>query len=489
MLQPVLPLDPEGTLLSYADRMSLFHTGRGMERVLKDIGIARDPFMAGHPDAASAFAEATGHPADMIHRLAIRVSPRIGTFRGEDITRSFLSPRAARYCPLCLAEDGPVEDRRFRLIWGFSLVHRCDRHGVHLASSRESQAINLRLSMAGDALATPVRTRTETPQYLDWLRRRLEGYTANDSAWLAGQTLEQVLMASHMLGAVMAHGHKVVPRNLLAQAAEAVTETGFSIYREGKGAIDEALDAVRRASPAKAVQAGPLAYYGQLYDWLDRRSNAIDPGPIRDILREHIVKNSAVEPATTVLGVEITERRFHTLQSLAKEIGTTRKRMERLLKKLGEIPADATEVESGNMVFAADHVVPLIESFHSAVSLSDVPSYLGASKGQVEALYRCGIVEPLVPRTGRGSVRNVVVARDHLDTLLATLGTFAIADPASHAMLRPMAHACQHGAGPFEEVFKKVLSGEMPATRRAGAPGIGAILINTDHIAAKNTET
>ncbi|MDV6329070.1 hypothetical protein Q5L94_13550, partial [Idiomarina sp. Sol25] len=94
---------------------------------------------------------------------------------------------------------------------------------------------------------------------------------------------------------------------------EEATDIGFSIYCEGPDTVEEALDTIRQTSPANAVQAGPLAYYGALFDWLDRRRNSIDPGSIRDILRNHIVKHSAVEPGTTVLGVEITERRYHTL--------------------------------------------------------------------------------------------------------------------------------------------------------------------------------
>ncbi|MEO9951887.1 MAG: hypothetical protein ABJE99_22195 [Roseobacter sp.] len=44
-----------------------------------------------------------------------------------------------------------------------------------------------------------------------------------------------------------------------------------------------------------------MAHYGQLYDWLHRRSNANEPG-------------------TKVLGVEITERKYHTIQSLSAEV-------------------------------------------------------------------------------------------------------------------------------------------------------------------------
>lgn len=71
-------------------------------------------------------------------------------------------------------------------------------------------------------------------------------------------------------------------------------------------------------------------------------------------------------------------------------MGIDRWRLCRLLKKLDQIPQTATNVEIGNMVFEAAKTVPSIEAFKMAVPLRDVPEYLGASKRQVEALYRAG---------------------------------------------------------------------------------------------------
>ncbi|UWQ57819.1 hypothetical protein K3722_15175 [Leisingera caerulea] len=109
--------------------------------------------------------------------------------------------------------------------------------------------------------------------------------------------------------------------------------------------MTEALDTIRRRSPATAVQAGPLAKYGPLFDWLDRRCNAIDPGPIRDLLRNHIIKHDALSRGDTVLGYEIKERRYHSVHSLSEETNIPRVRMSRMLQKLGKIPAGAIHAE------------------------------------------------------------------------------------------------------------------------------------------------
>lgn len=477
MLRPTLPFDPQETLTSYADRLSMFHTGRGMERLLRDNGVKHEHFVSGRVDAVLGFAEAIGHSADDIRRNAIRVYQRGGEFRGEAISKSFLLPQAKRYCPACLIEDGGPTDWKFRLLWGFRHVQRCGQHGILLATTDKPKATCLRVAMNEMNLAEPSHTASEQPSYLNWLEARLAGACDTDPAWLADQTLEQILNAAEMIGAVLEHGHEVKLSQLTPPETEEATDIGFSIYREGPDAVVEALDAIRQASPARAVQAGPLAYYGALYEWLHRRSNAIDPGPIRDLLRDHIVKHSAVEPHSAVLGEEITERRFHSLKSLSREVGIDRSRLSRLLRKLGKIPNDATEVEGASMVFEAATTVPLIEAFQTGIPLRDVPDYLGATKRQIEILYREGFVQPLVPRAERGSVRQVVFGRSHLDGILKQVAELPEQVTSDDEDLHPISYACQRGAGRFEHLFIEILEGRIPAFRDPSKKGVGAILV------------
>ncbi|MCV2894566.1 hypothetical protein [Lentibacter sp. XHP0401] len=375
-----------------------------------------------------------------------------------------------------------MDERRFRLLWGFRHVSRCDRHSLWLENAPVANATNLRIALGVSPLAMPREACAETPEYLCWLRSRLDGDRCGNAPWLDGQTTEQILGASEMLGAILEHGHKVAVTKLNPAQTEEATDIGFSIYREGPLAIEEALNSIRQASSAMAVQAGPLAYYGSLFDWLDRRSNAIDPGPIKDLLRDHIVKHSAVEQGAIVLGVKITERRFHTIYSLSVEVGIRRLRLARLLKRLGQIPSSATDVESGNMIFEAAKILPLIEAFKTAVPLQDVPEYLGATKRQVETLYSAGVVKPLIPRTSRGSVRQVVFARQHLDGILAKLGALPELAANAGAKFHSISYACQRGAGPFKDIFVDILEGRIPSFRHPEKTGVRAIYVDVNAI-------
>ncbi|KDB02142.1 hypothetical protein U879_18865 [Defluviimonas sp. 20V17] len=80
-----------------------------------------------------------------------------------------------------------------------------------------------------------------------------------------------------------------------------------------------------------------------------------------------------------------------------------RRRLARLLQRLGKVPAGATDRESGNMIFDAAATLTLIEVFQSAVSFHDLSGYLGASKRQVETLYRADVPEPIIPAARRRS--------------------------------------------------------------------------------------
>lgn len=477
-LWPHFPFDPEETLPSYADRLSMLHTGRGMERLIRDLGIHVEHFVSGREDAVSNFANSIESQRDEILKNAIRVLPRTAVFRGEPVSKTFLSPRTLKYCPACVAEDGGPTARRFRLFWGFRHVQRCDKHNLWLVKSPNPKATNLRVALGSDPLGEHEYAPEDMPEYLQWMRQRFLENRSEANPWLDGQTMEQVIAASEMIGAILEFGHDVRFSKLSAAQTEEATDIGFSIYREGPIAVREALDTIRKTSPATAVQAGPLAYYGALYDWLCRRGNAVEPGPIKDILRDHIANNSLIKPNTRILGEEIKDRKFHALRSLSQLVEIPHVRLTRLLKKTGHIPEDASATEAGTMIFKIAEVVPLIRGLETAISLKDVPAYLGATKYQIEKLYAAGIVKPLIPRTAPGSVRKVVFGRDHLDEILGKILALSEMTGKSHRDLHPIAYACQRGAGSFEVVFSDVIEGRLEGFRHPEKVGIGAIYVD-----------
>lgn len=153
---------------------------------------------------------------------------------------------------------------------------------------------------------------------------------------------------------------------------------------------------------------------------------------------------------------------------------------------MGEIPESASELEGGNMVFEVERTMRFIDAFKTAVSLADVPAYIGASKRQVEILYRNGTLKPLVPSTSRGSVRHVVFGRDHLDDLLEGLNRLPELPLPISPEHHPIAYACQHGAGPFGGLFEGILSGESGFWRHPEKVGIRSVYVEGKTSVRKN---
>ncbi|MGR3463366.1 hypothetical protein [Limimaricola sp.] len=92
-------------------------------------------------------------------------------------------------------------------------------------------------------------------------------------------------------------------------------------------------------------------------------------------------------------------------------------------------------------------------------------------------LYAAEIVLPLVPRTGREAVRNVVFARRHLDELLSAIRELPEAGPADGS-LASISYACQRGLGTTPDVVRRILSGELQAFRKSGPPCLDRVLVS-----------
>ena len=472
-LVPDVPYDPAETLQSWVAKLAAVHTGLGKDRILADLGIGGDDLARGGRDAISRLAEAIGVREDQLRAGTIVVRLRDVLFRGADFAKSSLSPRIDRICPACLVEDGRPQDRKHRLMWCLRQVRWCLRHGAPLHATVGGPALDVRDVQTGAPL---VSTRAAPPVYAAWIADRLRG-SGDASDFLSAQTIKQVIAASEMLGAVLMHGHDVRVTYLDDAAREAATDRGFECMCEGPGAVAAALDEIRAASQAKAVQAGSLAMYGRFYDWLDRRANHLDPGPIRGVFRDHIVRHSALAVGEMVLGRAVERRLSHTIGSLSAATGIERRRLGRLLVLLGHVPADVSDIEAGRIVFPAAQLEEFCADLSDAVLLHDVPEYLSASRYQVQAMYTVGILKPVVPAEERGEVRNVSFARRHLDDIFARIEALPVRDPADADGLQSIAQACRRGGSVTVDLIGQILSGMCPAARMKGPPGIDRILV------------
>ena len=200
-------------------------------------------------------------------------------------------------------------------------------------------------------------------------------------------------------------------------------------------------------------------------DWLDRRSQLIAPGPVRDILREHILNHDAYAPSERLLGEPVGKWRLHSVISLAVTLKVNRRRMSRLLQKLGLAPEGATDGESGRLVFPAEKVEQLIKDYETAVPLAQVPNYIGGTQSQTLALYRARVLPPVIPADAPGAVRRVIFARRVLDDLHSRIGELTSVNDMLHEKVLSIGEACQRHGGRTEDLTQAVLAGKIKAFR------------------------
>jgi len=224
--------------------------------------------------------------------------------------------------------------------------------------------------------------------------------------------------------------------------------------------------------------------YGALYDWLDRRSQLIAPGPVRDILREHILNHDAYAPGERLLGEPVGKRRLHSVISLAMTLKVNRRRMSRLLQKLGLVPEGATDGESGRLVFPVEEVEQLIKDYETAIPLAQVPDYIGGTQSQTLALYRAGVLPPVIPADAPGAVRRVIFARRVLDDLLSRIGELSPFDDTQREKVLSIGEACQRHGGRTEDLTQAVLAGKIEAFRLPGDTRLHAVQVSVSELAA-----
>ncbi|RGP36554.1 TniQ family protein [Pseudotabrizicola alkalilacus] len=478
MLTPHMPYDPAETVQSYATRLSMLHTGQPAGRLLADCGLKPSRFAAGHTEEIATFAAAVGEDPEALLAGTVRALSRHNVFRGEDFSRAGLASRVRQFCPHCLQEDGPPTAWRHRLAWCFGSIMICPKHSSTLVEVSHEGTENIEDAVdqaGGRELAEMSSLTVNIGRHVAWLHNRLN--SAPSGTWLDDQSIEQVLNASEHLGMVLEHGQDIRPGKLTRLELSAALETGFRIYEQGPDAVKAGLDDIRKKALATAVQAGPLAMYGVLYDWIDRRSQLIAPGPIRKILREHILDHDAYMQGERLLGEVVTERRLHSVKSLALTLKVDRRRMSRLMQKLGLVPEGATDAESGRLVFPVKDVEQLVTDYEDAIPLAKVPEYIGGTQNQTLALYGAGILPAVIPADAPGAVRGVIFARRVLDDLLARIGALPLVNDEQREQSLSVSEACQRHGGTTAELISAVLSGKIAALRARPDPRLDAIRV------------
>ena len=470
LLLPILsPFAGESTV-SWCSRLAGFHTGLSCSDWLKMMQISRQSVVETNEPCVSRLSSMNGIPADRVRECGVQsAGNRLFRHREEVFCAGFFLRTQTTYCPACLLEDadpaGPSAGRRVgKLMWGLAPVRTCSEHGVALVRRANSgfheQFQDMNLVAPSDAeLEQQVKKTAECHQspLQAYVERRFAGAAQSD--WLDGQKIDQAARACEILGACRLFGAHTDLDTLCHTEWDEAGAAGFEAACEGPTGIRNALIEIAEESLKVKGAGGPQAAFGRLYQWLQFAKSQKDRGPIRDVVREHILDTIAMEPGASLFGTVVTTRRRHSIPSLAKATGLHHKTLRHALVGAGLIPR-GEEPNKGSS-FEAQAGERLATRIQNSLPVTKIPSYLNCNRTQAEMLVRNGVINQLVPGKGKRGGLLSQVAIEELEEFLKRFRAMGNAvDQVSNGMVDVIA-ASEIARETVTDIVRLVLTGDL----------------------------
>ncbi len=459
------------TMMSWVARVARDETDLGPFEFLNLIGVGRKEILDATDEGIDRLAGMTGVPGPRVAEGAyIRIGERFYQHRGQRFHAEFAGRDRTTYCPACLLDDakpaGPSRGRRVgRVNWLFDPVRTCRIHGIALIRTTAKAYADRFQDMdqvAPDddglqALVANAAHRTVSPLQI-YVENRFDGCVGPE--WLDGQQIDQASRACEILGAIIVHGSHVDLPDLSDDDWDRAGAVGFAFTSRGEEGIREALDRILRRFQEKGIKGGPQAVYGRLFQWIQFQRSGKSRGPIREVLRQFILDNLAIDPGTSLLG-EIVERRSrHSVDSLAKQTGLNRKTLNRALVMTGILPEGDPNRVDGFLSFDAGAGECLAKRLKGAIPVTKIPAYLKCNRMQAQALARSGLIGRIGGVAGfRSKNALTMISTSDLDGFLAGFrANGAAVTTAGHGM-RDVIDAATISRWPVIDIVRLVFDG------------------------------
>jgi len=492
-LFPMLPFHSDETPTSWACRLAAFHTGGGLKRFLEDQRISIYALMASKEEAIRRLANVGGEKPDrLLSNALIPVSKQELSIRGFTVFRYFATRTGIRVCPCCLHDDmqaGEGDPRWFwrgRLIWTLRTVrvcpvHRCEIVKIGSANSRVDYYDVTPFLIDGrlNALTKDAVQRKATPKLQDWLLARLKGRDRGN--WLCGQSLDQAVRACEMLGVVMAFGPMPNLNNLTDHDWERAGEAGFEVAIEGESAIRDALRAIARRSTKG--QDGPQAVYGRLYQWLEFQKSGRDRGPIRELLRDHIINTMPIGAGEAIFGEPVVRRRVHSVLSLSEASGLHPKRLRKAVFALGLAHEELHGASANRITLDADAGEDLARRLLDTITQKELPEYLNCSRSHALTLDRAGVLQAFITRDRVHQLGAKAFSRTELDGFIHSVLDRAVPVDVADDNLFDLSSTVKRAMTDTATVVRLIQDGKIRRLQRLISDrGLGSLRIDPDEV-------
>ncbi len=151
---------------------------------------------------------------------------------------------------------------------------------------------------------------------------------------------------------------------------------GFEFTSRGEQGVREGLAIIQRKPEKSVAHSGPQGAFGQLYKWLHFSKAEKPVGPIREVLREHILDTMAVKSGRTLLGKKVGASRRQTIATLSDQFDIHADTVALALQKFGMISRNQAQQNVLETV-PAKEAEDLMRMLSRAVPVARIPGYVG----------------------------------------------------------------------------------------------------------------
>lgn len=377
-------LHPSEDIMSFLSRLAAANGSPSMKSFARQLGISHQSLVHGVPQKVEKLAKQL-HPysvAEITNACFYRPEPsHPGEIRGHRF-KSVFRNKTMRYCAACLVEDLKKEsgDERFRpyrrLSWLIPDIVSCHKHQVALSEplvrppkGNENEFYNIVwTNMETIVRQSELGERLEMTEYEKYRARRFEGVIESDE-WIDQMPSDVILNVSRHLGVFALYPPNKGPQKHELAALSAARQKGFELLCLGEAPLRETIRARARhlwfgdTGSAYPSTRTPASLFGSLFRMLSNEDGD-GYGCMKSMVREIGLELLPLGPRDQFLG-PVTERRFHTISSLASEFGIQERRIHNLLKEegilgrgvpvsripIGELPLQKLREESRRMGF------------------------------------------------------------------------------------------------------------------------------------------
>jgi hypothetical protein len=445
-LLPILPVLPDETLTSYLRRVAKFHAGMDVYPFIAALDLSREAVTDPSAETLERIGRITGQSLDTLHGMVIRsVQPRIRALRQEQFHTEFANLKQTTFCPACLLEDTASDSpsgglRVGRVSWRLEPVRTCAKHHIALVRSTmptKSHKFQHMDEVAPDDASLIRLVESAERRVPSDLQRYVEDRLAGVAgpAWLDTQPIDIGVRACEMLGLLLTQPVTRKMPEVSGSELDTAGDVGFARAAEGEAGILSALKEVHERAMGAGGLGGHQQVFGFFNAWLSDQGSQKPKGPIRDIARDYVTENFAIEAGTMLFGEEMSQAKKHNFYTLARKVGANAGTVRRALVYSGMLDPNAAR-HSENYVFDAEEVEALFTRIDTALSNRELRKFLNCHRTQAEQLVSAGILPQVIAQGERGQNAAQHVARDDAQAFLRSM--ISVAQP----VVRPTDGMC-----------------------------------------------